>query len=686
MARKIEQWFYTPEYQLVLTDLQGNNYALFTLASAQTALYTESQTGNAVFTMYDFDWRILYEVQPAPMWEVQLYLRNRYGEWAPDWNGLIDSVNQVSDTSSGDQLVISCTTKQKKFDVTYQTPSGATSLSLAYATGIQGTAVLNYCCNQVGFPLSALKISGNPDSGANTWGAISTSNFVDPSQANYTSILQGLLQDSGLEMFFDEEGSLIWRPLAYLNVPSTPRPVNLADVTHYDLGFGDKGVVTTVEVRYGAMPFHVAPGDAGGAYWQAPQEMVNALGTRYYTVTAAWITDNNHGAASYLAKALGQISAANIASGVIVQLADPMFRLGTVIEVPALKEGKSPSYFYVTGKVNNLDMEGNWWQILSLNYGRPKGQSFPYGLNPTTPIPPTGPNSGFQTNTTIPTLNLDGTADGSSQLGRYSSPFKLTQVTSVAKGTVVVDPSLGIPIGSDIQITTKFGSGKKAIGTSAVYTVVKGPSNGMIEMSNTMGYTTGYVTLIDLGQGVDPTTSSPTDGTTTNPYNPGGTGYPAPGSKEPPQPSKNPNPGSLNLAQRALAIAESKNGAQYGGGGVGPNTFDCSGFVYWCYNQAGYKLARMNVGGIYAYFKNLGAPSIPLAQAQPGDLLFFGDMRDPNNQHIGFYVSQDNMIGADNTNWGVRFSFINGFLTEGDAANGEPQEGLSYVLDMQNIS
>jgi peptidoglycan hydrolase-like protein with peptidoglycan-binding domain len=36
-----------------------------------------------------------------------------------------------------------------------------------------------------------------------------------------------------------------------------------------------------------------------------------------------------------------------------------------------------------------------------------------------------------------------------------------------------------------------------------------------------------------------------------------------------------------------IAVAKSKLGARYVGGGKGPTVFDCSGFAYWCLNQIG---------------------------------------------------------------------------------------------------
>ena len=46
-------------------------------------------------------------------------------------------------------------------------------------------------------------------------------------------------------------------------------------------------------------------------------------------------------------------------------------------------------------------------------------------------------------------------------------------------------------------------------------------------------------------------------------------------------------------ASKLLKIAKSKLGTKYVRGGKGPNKFDCSGYVYWCLNQAGVKVNYM---------------------------------------------------------------------------------------------
>lgn len=46
-------------------------------------------------------------------------------------------------------------------------------------------------------------------------------------------------------------------------------------------------------------------------------------------------------------------------------------------------------------------------------------------------------------------------------------------------------------------------------------------------------------------------------------------------------------------ADRLIEIALSKLGCRYRTGAKGPSTFDCSGFVYWCLNQAGVRQGYM---------------------------------------------------------------------------------------------
>jgi hypothetical protein len=82
-------------------------------------------------------------------------------------------------------------------------------------------------------------------------------------------------------------------------------------------------------------------------------------------------------------------------------------------------------------------------------------------------------------------------------------------------------------------------------------------------------------------------------------------------------------------------------GVDYKWGGTDPETgLDCSGYVQQVYEDLGIKLPR--VSRDQARF---GTPVADLTQAQPGDLVAFGDPVD----HIGIYIGNDRMMVAPHT-------------------------------------
>ena len=77
-------------------------------------------------------------------------------------------------------------------------------------------------------------------------------------------------------------------------------------------------------------------------------------------------------------------------------------------------------------------------------------------------------------------------------------------------------------------------------------------------------------------------------------------------------------PGLTVTQTRAfLAAALSRLGLPYVWGGAGPSVFDCSGLVQWSMRQAGIVMPRV------AAQQAQTGPNIPIAQLQPGDLLFY---------------------------------------------------------------
>lgn len=99
---------------------------------------------------------------------------------------------------------------------------------------------------------------------------------------------------------------------------------------------------------------------------------------------------------------------------------------------------------------------------------------------------------------------------------------------------------------------------------------------------------------------------------------------------------------SQSLRQQIVAAALSRVGLPYVWGGAGPSTFDCSGLTQWSYRQAGILLPRV------AAQQYLTGDHIPLAAAQPGDLLFWSyDPTDPGYvDHEAMYLGGGMMVVA----------------------------------------
>ena len=89
-----------------------------------------------------------------------------------------------------------------------------------------------------------------------------------------------------------------------------------------------------------------------------------------------------------------------------------------------------------------------------------------------------------------------------------------------------------------------------------------------------------------------------------------------------------------------VAYAEKFMGTPYEWGAVGPDTFDCSGFVKYVYAHFGVRLGRTTYdqigNGEYVSRENL----------QPGDLVFFGT---GSPHHVGIYVGDNIYIHAPRT-------------------------------------
>lgn len=147
------------------------------------------------------------------------------------------------------------------------------------------------------------------------------------------------------------------------------------------------------------------------------------------------------------------------------------------------------------------------------------------------------------------------------------------------------------------------------------------------------------------------TVNTETAGTTENTNNGGGTsnnGSNTPAPTPTPAPAPTPQPSTPTPAPTPSAPSQSvdggtvvsraysKLGCAYSWGGIGPNSFDCSGFVSYCLTG---RYCRLGTTVTFMGWHRVTDP-------QPGDVVV-------NSRHTGIYVGNGEMIHASNYNTGV---------------------------------
>ena len=108
--------------------------------------------------------------------------------------------------------------------------------------------------------------------------------------------------------------------------------------------------------------------------------------------------------------------------------------------------------------------------------------------------------------------------------------------------------------------------------------------------------------------------------------------------------------GSTPSGGDVVSEAEQFLGVPYQWGGTDPSRgLDCSGLVQLAYGRLGIALPRTSQEQ-----QQVGTPVPSLAQARPGDLIFYGSPA----EHVGIYVGNGRMINAPHTGTDVRIDSV----------------------------
>ena len=110
-----------------------------------------------------------------------------------------------------------------------------------------------------------------------------------------------------------------------------------------------------------------------------------------------------------------------------------------------------------------------------------------------------------------------------------------------------------------------------------------------------------------------------------------------------------------NKVAAVIKCAEEQLGKPYVSGGKGPNGFDCSGLMHYVFLHG----AGKEIGGWTVPQESAGT-HIPVADAQPGDLLFWGTPG--NTYHDALYIGNGEYIAAPQPGKVVDIEHINSYF------------------------
>ena len=110
------------------------------------------------------------------------------------------------------------------------------------------------------------------------------------------------------------------------------------------------------------------------------------------------------------------------------------------------------------------------------------------------------------------------------------------------------------------------------------------------------------------------------------------------------------------LGQKIVAEAMKHVGKRYVYATHGPNTFDCSGFTYYCVKQASGGSIVLSTSSTAQWTSSPGKRIYSISELQPGDLFFICDPAYSHGKitsHVAIYAGNGNLVHAADSRQGV---------------------------------
>lgn len=114
-----------------------------------------------------------------------------------------------------------------------------------------------------------------------------------------------------------------------------------------------------------------------------------------------------------------------------------------------------------------------------------------------------------------------------------------------------------------------------------------------------------------------------------------------------------------DIGLKAAQVAAAQVGKPYQYGSAGPDAFDTSGLVQYCYKQCGISIPRSNsaLAG-YGY-------AVDKENIRPGDAVFFWSSKPGTPEYLGIYIGDGKVVAAFNSSKPVtQFDMNSTYYTE----------------------